>query len=88
MSTIGATGVILALAVPSVFVAPSWPSYLLSQVLLVPWLLLLPQVPLVPLFSGAVLVIDADVTMGVMSAAGFSDAALFLGATTILVVTL
>ena len=45
-----------------------------------PWWLLLPQVPHVPLFSRAALAIGADATMGVMSAAVFSGAALFLGA--------
>ena len=40
----------------------------------------MPQVPHVPLFSRAALAIGADATMGVMSAAVFSGAALFLGA--------
>ena len=41
--------------------SPWRPGCLLSQVLLLPWLLLLPQVPQVTLFSGAAQAIDADV---------------------------
>ena len=61
---------------------------LFSQVLLLLWLPLLPQEPGVLLSSRATLAIGADVTVGVMSAAVFLGAALYLGGTAVSGVTL